>query len=457
MLRIYNSQTKAKADFKPIRDDEVSIYVCGQTVYDYCHMGHARSNIAFDVAVRYMRFLGFNVRYVQNITDVDDKIIKRANENGETCEALTKRFTEAMNEDFARLYIMPADKAPCATHYVDKMIEMIQSLIDKKFAYVAKNGDVVYDVSAFEGYGKLSHRKLDEMQAGSRVEVDDNKDDPFDFLLWKMAKPDEPAWDSPWGQGRPGWHLECSVMSSECLHEHIDIHGGGMDLKFPHHENEIAQSEAAHGHTFVNTWMHAGFLNINDEKMSKSLGNFFLIRDALEKFSGEQIRFFMLSSHYRKPVNYSERNLAQADEGLTRLYTALRDLKPQSGLADSPYETAFRKAMDDDFNTPDAIAVLFDLARHINKLKSTDQAAASQHAALLKRLAAVLGLLPDTPETFFQATGQVDASSVEKLIAERQAARLEKDWARADHARAQLDALGVIVEDSAGSTSWRFK
>lgn len=460
-LKIYNSLSKQKELFTPITPGKINLYACGVTVYDYCHIGHARMYLAIDMATRYLRASGYEVNYAQNITDIDDKIIKRANENGESTQAVSERFTAAMKEDFAALNLLPPDLQPKATGYIAEMIAMVETLIEKEFAYVADNGDVLYAVNQFPNYGKLSHRNLSDLRAGARVEINEAKRDPLDFVLWKKAKPGEPSWTSPWGEGRPGWHLECSAMIKHCLGEPIDIHAGGMDLKFPHHENEIAQSEACCGHQFVNTWFHVGFLQINDEKMSKSLGNFFLIREALQRFSAEQIRYFMLATHYRKPVNYSEANLNNAQEALTRLYTALRGVTLLEPAKETTYEKAFREAMDDDFNTPEAFAILFSLAKEINKLKEHDNEQAGQLAGLLKYLANIIGLLNQDVETFFQScnaqTTEVDHQLVEQLIKQREQARADKNWAVADDVRAQLSELGVVLEDGANGTTWRLE
>lgn len=455
-MKIYNSLTKQKELFKPINENKINLYKCGQTVYDFCHIGHARSMLVFDMVVRYLRYKGYEVKYVENITDIDDKIIKRANENKESIKALTKRMIQAMHEDQRALGILPPDEEPRATDFISNMIDMIQTLIDKGYAYVAKNGDVMYAINKFEGYGKLSHCNLDEMQAGSRVEVSSAKENPFDFVLWKMSKPDEPFWPSPWGEGRPGWHIECSVMSAYCLNNEIDIHGGGMDLKFPHHENEIAQSEACTGHSFANYWMHAGFLQVDNEKMSKSLGNFFLIRDALKKFSPEQIRYFMLSNHYLKPVNYSDQTMLHAQEALTRFYQALRGLTPTIPPEKSEFEERFQAAMDDDFNSPKALAVLFDLAREINKTKESDLNRAASLSALLIKLGDVFGVLQLDPEKFFHATDETfDVAQIEDLIAQRNQARLTKDFEKADQVRGELAKNGIVLEDCDEGTIWR--
>jgi len=462
MLKIHNSQTRKKETFKPIEPGKVKMYVCGMTVYDLCHLGHARVLVVFDTVTRYLRYSGFDVTYVRNITDIDDKIINRANESGEVFSELTERFIKAMHEDAAELGVLPPDEEPRATASMPEIIHMVQVLIDKGFAYRTETegvgGDVYYDVSAFEGYGKLSGKKLEDLRAGERVAVDERKDDPLDFVLWKAAKPDEPSWDSPWGKGRPGWHIECSAMSTCCLGNHFDIHGGGQDLQFPHHENEIAQSEAATGETFVNLWMHNGFVRINDEKMSKSLDNFFTVREILKLYKGEEIRYFVLASQYRSPLNYSDQLLDTARTALSRLYNTLRDLDVPSDCDETdPAIDKFKQAMDDDFNTPEALAVLFDLASQVNRLREDDSQQALQKAAVLKKLASVLGLLEENPEQFLQsgAADSDDGSDIDALIEARKSARGNKDWAEADRIRDELDALGIVVEDKDGKTVWR--
>ncbi len=462
MLKIHNSLSRKKDVFKPISPGKVKMYVCGMTVYDLCHLGHARVLVVFDTVVRYLRYSGYEVTYVRNITDIDDKIIARANENKEDFSALTKRFVQAMHDDAAELGVLPPDEEPAATASMPEIIKMVQTLIDKGFAYTAKSedgaGDVYYDVSAFKNYGKLSGKKLEDLRAGERVAVDERKDDPLDFVLWKAAKPDEPFWDSPWGKGRPGWHIECSAMSTCCLGNHFDIHGGGQDLQFPHHENEIAQSEAATGETFVNLWMHNGFVRIDDEKMSKSLGNFFTVREILKLYKGEEIRYFVLASQYRSPLNYADQLLDNARTALSRLYNTLRDLDVLADYDENdPAVEKFKQAMDDDFNTPEALAVLFDLANQVNRLKDEDVSAATQKAAVLKNLANVLGLLEADPEQYLQsgAGDDSDAEKIEVLIAARKQARENKDWAEADRIRDELDGLGVVLEDKDGKTVWR--
>jgi cysteinyl-tRNA synthetase len=463
MLKIHNSQSRKKEIFQPIEPGKVKMYVCGMTVYDLCHLGHARVLVVFDAVTRYLRFSGYDVTYVRNITDIDDKIIARANENDEDFSALTDRFIQAMHEDAAELGVLPPDEEPRATTSMRDIINMVQVLIDKGHAYTAKAegdapGDVYYDVSTFESYGKLSGKKLEDLRAGERVAVDERKDDPLDFVLWKAAKPGEPSWDSPWGKGRPGWHIECSAMSTCCLGNHFDIHGGGQDLQFPHHENEIAQSEAATGETFVNLWMHNGFVRIDNEKMSKSLGNFFTVREILKLYKGEEIRYFVLASQYRSPLNYSDQLLDTARTALSRLYNTLRDLDVPDEFDenDAAVET-FKQAMDDDFNTPEALAVIFDLANQVNRLRKTDADAALQKAAVLKKLANVLGLLEQDPVEFLQsgAGESEDSTDIDALIAARNAARENKDWAEADRIRDELDAMGIVLEDKDGKTVWR--
>lgn len=459
MLKIYNSYTRQKEEFKPIEPGKVKIYVCGMTVYDLCHLGHARVLVVFDMVTRYFKYKGFDVTYVRNITDIDDKIINRANENGEDFKELTGRFIQAMHEDAQALGVLAPDEEPRATSSMGDILDMISILEKNAYAYRADNGDVYYDVSKFKDYGKLSGKKTDELRSGERVAVDEYKDDPLDFVLWKSAKPDEPSWDSPWGKGRPGWHIECSAMSTCCLGNHFDIHGGGQDLQFPHHENEIAQSEAATGEKFVNVWMHNGFVRIDDEKMSKSLGNFFTVREILEQYRAEDIRYFILASHYRSPLNYSDQMLDSAGAALTRLYTALRDVGiSEPGTVGEEYIQRFNQAMDEDFNTPEAIAVLFDLANQINKTKSTDAKKTSAMAATLKQLGAVIGLLQDEPEHYLKSASSdkgLSSEGIEALIMQRQQAKVDKNWAEADRIRDELKAQGVMLEDNGTETSWR--
>jgi cysteinyl-tRNA synthetase len=450
MLRIYNSLAREKQDFVPLRAGEARMYVCGITVYDYCHLGHARMMLAFDIVQRWLRASGLQVTYVRNITDIDDKIIKRAVENKETIAELTARFIEAMNEDLGKLGVQQPDREPRATNFVPQMLDMIGRLEKKGLAYQAKNKDVNFAVRKFPGYGRLSGKSLDDLRAGERVEVDANKQDPLDFVLWKHSKPDEPKWPSPWGEGRPGWHIECSAMGCSLLGEHFDIHGGGQDLQFPHHENEIAQSEGASGGKFVNYWMHNGFVRVDNAKMSKSLGNFFTIRDILEVYDAEVVRFLLVRAHYRSPINYSDAQLDDAKAALTRLYTALKNLSLKEEKPDwgEPHAARFRAAMDDDFNTPEAIAELQGLA---NEIFSGNTKAGAQ----LKALGGVLGLLQRDPNAFLQGgAGPADAEIQQKIDA-RLAARRAKDYAEADRIRKELEAAGVILEDGPKGTTWR--
>lgn len=458
MVQIYNTLTRQKEQFKPLVDGKIDMYVCGITIYDYCHIGHARTFVGFDVIVRYLRHIGYDLKYVRNITDVDDKIIKRANENGESINDLTTRMTKAMHEDFDSLNMLRPDVEPTVTNHMDEIIAMVERLIAKGHAYVAADGDVLFDVSTFEQYGALSQQDLTMLQAGSRVEVAQDKQDPLDFVLWKKAKPSEPSWSSPWGEGRPGWHIECSAMSSKHLGEHFDIHGGGSDLQFPHHENEIAQSCCANNGKYVNTWIHTGMVQVNKEKMSKSLNNFFTVRDVLKEYDAESVRYFLISGHYRSQLNYSQENLEQARSSLERIYTALRGVTPiECDLASNEYVAKFRKAMDDDFNTPEALPVLFELAKELNRVKDSDAEQAGKLAYVLRSVAEVLGVAQQDPEAFLQG-GQADdeeVAHIEALIAKRNEARASKDWAAADEARNALNALGVVLEDSAGKTTWR--
>ncbi len=462
MLQIYNSLTRKKEAFKPIDEKNVRMYVCGMTVYDYCHIGHARVLVVFDVVNRYLREVyGQNsVTYIRNITDIDDKIITRANENGETIDTLTGRFIEEMNVDADALGVTRPDQEPKATLHMDEIITMISILIKKGFAYEGGNGDVYYEVGKFEIYGQLSGRNLDEDQAGARVEIDEVKKDPADFVLWKAAKAGEPAWDSPWGNGRPGWHIECSAMATKCLGNHFDIHGGGMDLKFPHHENEIAQSEGATGECFANVWMHNGHVMVDQEKMSKSLNNFFTVREVLKQYQPEVVRYFILTSQYRSPLNYTQDNLTNAKAALDRFYTALRGLPDAAAENDTSYRAAFTAALDDDFNTAGALAVLFELVREINALKAADEIQkAAQLGEVLRELADILGLLKDDPESFLkgvagEATGLSDVE-IDQLIVDRAEAKTNKDWAAADRIRDELNEKKIIIEDSSGGTSWR--
>ena len=450
MLNIYNTLSRSKQSFIPIEKNKVRMYVCGMTVYDYCHLGHARVMVVFDMVARWFRASGYEVTYVRNITDVDDKIIQRANENKESIGDLTQRFIDAMDEDAAKLGVVKPDLEPKATTHISEMIDMISRLIEKGHAYVGDNGDVFYAVRSFEGYGKLSGKSLEDLRAGERVEVDSFKKDPLDFVLWKSVKPNEPNWGSPWGPGRPGWHIECSAMSTQHLGSHFDIHGGGQDLQFPHHENEIAQAEATHDCQMATYWMHNGFVRVDDEKMSKSLGNFFTIRTVLEKYDPEVVRFFILRAHYRSPLNYSDQHLDDAKASLTRLYTALRGHDIQQSDVDwaHPHAIRFKAAMDDDFNTPEAVAVLFDLANEVNKSASLED------IALLKNLGDTLGLLQSDAEAFLQG-GQAENIDVEALIQARVQAKKDKDFAKADAIRAELLDAGIVLEDTPQGTTWR--
>jgi len=462
MLKIYNTLTKTKEEFKPIVAGKVGMYVCGVTIYDYCHIGHGRTFVAFDTVARYLRFSGYDLNFIRNITDVDDKIIKRANENGETCDQLTERFTNAMHDDFDALNMIRPDIEPRVTDHMPEVINMVEALITKGHAYVADSGDVLFSVSSFPEYGQLSGQNLEMLQAGSRVEVEDSKHDPLDFVLWKMAKAGEPSWSSPWGEGRPGWHIECSAMNRKHLGEVFDIHGGGSDLSFPHHENEIAQSCCAHHGKYVNTWMHSGMVQVDKVKMSKSLNNFFTIKDVLDVYDSESVRYFLISGHYRSQLNYSEDNLKQARASLERLYTAIRDLdivaiEIDDSVKESKFYQGFVKAMDDDFNTPEALAVLFDLAKEVNRFKASDTAKASKLASLLVEFANVLGLLTQEAEKFLQGDNGSDSevAEIEALILQRNTARANKDWANADDARDKLAALNIVLEDGPDGTVWR--
>jgi cysteinyl-tRNA synthetase len=457
MLKIYNSLNRAKQKFVPLTPGIVKLYVCGMTVYDYCHLGHARVLVVFDMVVRWLGAVGLNVTYVRNITDIDDKIIQRALDNNESIETLTDRFIRAMEEDAAALGVMRPSHEPRATQYVENMISMIETLIAKDLAYHAGNGDVYFSVHKFPGYGKLSGKSLEDLRAGERVEVDQDKNDPLDFVLWKAAKPGEPYWDSPWGKGRPGWHIECSAMGEQFLGEHFDIHGGGQDLQFPHHENEIAQSEGAHDHPFVNYWMHNGFVRVDNEKMSKSLGNFFTVREILKRYQPEVVRFFILRAHYRSPLNYSDQHLDDAKNALDRLYTALKNYDISNAKVDwkDSQAQSFMEAMNDDFNTPEAIAVLFDLASDVNKSRSI------QKAALLKQLGDILGLLQQDPQDYLQqrivAVDEVlfSPEEIEQVILQRLNARKSGNYAEADTLRKELFDAGIILEDGPHGTTWR--
>jgi cysteinyl-tRNA synthetase len=460
MLKIHNSLSGEKEEFKPLRPNEVRMYVCGMTNYDYIHVGHARMLVAFDLVQRYLRSSGYNVTYVRNVTDIDDKIIERAAANGENWADLARRFTVAMHEDCATLGLQTPDLEPRATEFIAPIIAMIETLIDKGFAYAADNGDVLYSVRKFPNYGQLSRKKIDDLRSGARVQVDEAKHDPLDFVLWKHAKPGEPSWASPWGAGRPGWHIECSAMSTSLLGSYFDLHGGGEDLKFPHHENEIAQSCAACDAPFVRTWMHNGFVRVNDEKMSKSLGNFFTVREVLKTLRDpEVLRFFLLSSHYRGPINYSAAQLAQADETLLGLYRALKDAPP-AGVVDSAEVERFRAAMDDDFNTPEALAVMQGVARNLNLAKAAgNPAAASNAAATLRALGAILGVLQQDPDAYLKRSAgnkSLSDQEVEALLASRRGARAVKDFAESDRIREVLSAAGILLEDKpGGQTEWR--
>lgn len=465
MLTIHNNLSKQKEIFRPIDPKNVRLYVCGMTVYDLCHVGHARVLVVFDVVYRHLcEIYGReHVTYIRNITDIDDKIIARANQKGEDFNFLTGRFIDEMHRDTAVLNVLAPNEEPRATLHMQAIIAMIQILMEKGYAYAAGNGDVYYDVSKFAGYGQLSGKNIEDLRSGERVAVDEAKDDPLDFVLWKAAKPGEPSWDSPWGRGRPGWHIECSAMATGCLGNHFDIHGGGMDLQFPHHENEIAQSEAATGEKFVNVWMHNGFVRVDQEKMSKSLGNFFTIREVLEKYAPEVLRYFILTSHYRSPLNYSDKHLDNAKAALNTLYTALRGMPSIADAAlDEAYVRRFSEAMDDDFNTPEVLAVLFELAKEVNKLRQADESAAIVMAVTLQKLADQLGLLQSDAETWLQGGGMGDsaadglsAAEIETLIQQRNAARAGKDWAESDRIRDLLAKQGVVLEDGTGGTSWR--
>lgn len=459
MLKIYNSLSNKKEIFVPIEEGKVRMYVCGMTVYDYCHIGHARVLVVFDVVYRFLKHLGYEVTYIRNITDIDDKIIQRANENAEDFHALTRRFIDAMHEDTDALGVLRPDSEPKATDNIPAILGMIETLIEKGYAYAAENGDVYFAVDKFAEYGKLSGKKIEDLRAGERVEVDTAKRDPLDFVLWKKAKPEEPSWASSYGDGRPGWHIECSAMSTQMLGNHFDIHGGGQDLQFPHHENEIAQSECCTGEPFVNYWMHNGFVRVNEEKMSKSLGNFFTLRDVLKEYRAEEIRYFILSSHYRSPLNYSDEQLNLARSALTRFYTALLDTQTDAEIIQgSTYQQQFEAALNDDFNTADAMAVLFDLARELNRAKSEDSDQVDGLAATLRYLANLIGLLESEPAEFLKSPIGADGLSdqeIEQKITQRQQAKINKDWSLADQIRDELTSCGIILEDSAEGTRWR--
>ena len=465
---LYNSEQRKKVEFLPRVEGQIDLYVCGMTVYDYCHIGHARTVVAFDYIIRFLRSQGWKVKYVRNITDIDDKIIKRANENGESISELTSRFIDAMNEDFAKLGCLAPDVAPKATDYIDQMQDMISNLVDKGTAYPSNNGDVYFEVEKFAKYGRLSGRKLEDMQAGAseRVDVEVEKKHPFDFVLWKHAKENEPSWASPWGNGRPGWHIECSAMSTCCLGNHFDIHGGGADLTFPHHENEIAQSEASTGEQYVNYWMHVGFINVDGEKMSKSLGNFFTIRDVMDKFHPEVIRYFIVSSHYRSPVNFSDVALKEAKTALSRFYHSFKAYQQaygdtQVGTLDETLLERFNSAMRDDFNTAEAIAVLFEVNKELNRAVKEQQAEqAAIYYATLRHLTNILGLVQHNVEEFLKSDiGQealaLSEEQIEDLIQQRQDAKKAKEFAKADQIRQSLLDQGVVLEDTRQGTIWR--
>ncbi len=458
MLKIYNTIAREKQTFEPIHQKKAGIYVCGMTVYDYCHLGHARVMVVFDMVVKWLKASGYDVNYVRNVTDIDDKIIRRAIENGESISGLTSRFMAAMHEDAQRLGVSPPDHEPRATQYVAQMIGMIKILVERGLAYPAPNGDVYYSVREFPNYGRLSGKSIEDLRAGERVEVDPMKRDPLDFVLWKAAKEGEPSWISPWGPGRPGWHIECSAMSEEFLGEHFDIHGGGQDLQFPHHENEIAQSEGAHAHKFVNYWMHNGFVRVDEEKMSKSLGNFFTVREVLEKYDAEVIRFFILRAHYRSPLNYSDQHLMDAKSALTSLYTALKDVETFELRDETTHFNRLREAMDDDFNTPEAISVLFDLAKEINRSKQEHSSESLDRTRLfasdLKRLGGILGLLQREPRQFLQGN-DFNSRQIEELIAKRAEARKSRNFAESDRIRDELLKSGIMLEDGPQGTTWR--
>ncbi|MBL7004982.1 MAG: cysteine--tRNA ligase [Gammaproteobacteria bacterium] len=458
MLKIYNTLSRNKEVFTPIEENKVKMYVCGMTVYDYCHIGHARVLVVFDLVYRVFKHLGYDITYIRNITDIDDKIIQRANENEEDFLALTERFISAMHEDADALGVLRPNAEPKATDNIESILSMISTLIEKGFAYAADNGDVYFAVNEFKEYGRLSGKNLEDLNAGERVAVDAYKQNPLDFVLWKHVKPDEPSWSSPWGDGRPGWHIECSAMSTQMLGNHFDIHGGGQDLQFPHHENEIAQSECCTNEKFVNYWMHNGFVRVNEEKMSKSLGNFFTLRDVMKEYKAEEIRYFILASHYRSPLNYSEQQLDNARHALHRLYSSLLDCEISVSDKHTEYQERFEQALKDDFNSAEALAVLFDITREVNTYKGKDQAKANALASTLKKLADVIGLLDADPQTFLQASASSDASEdaeIEALIEKRAQAKKDKNWAVADEVRDQLIAMDISIEDHAGGTRWK--
>lgn len=465
---LYNSEQRKKVEFVPRKDGHIDIYVCGMTVYDYCHIGHARTVVAFDYIIRFLRSQGWKVQYIRNITDIDDKIIQRANEHGESIGELTNKFIDAMNEDFAALGCVPPDQSPKATDYIDEMQNMIGTLVNNGAAYAANNGDVYFEVDKFKRYGRLSGRKLEDMQAGAsdRVDVEVEKKHPFDFVLWKHAKPSEPFWNSPWGNGRPGWHIECSAMSTCCLGNHFDIHGGGGDLPFPHHENEIAQSEAATGEQYVNYWMHVGFVNVDGEKMSKSLGNFFTIRDVMQKFHPEVIRYFIMSSHYRSPINFSDTALKESKAALTRFYNAFKVFEQRYGMTvsksvEQTYIDRFNQVMRDDFNTAEALAVIFEVSRELNRaVKEETENEARRYHATLRYLVDILGLVQHSVDDFLksdigQTALELSDAEIEELISQRVDAKKSKDFAKADEVRQHLLDKGIVLEDTRQGTVWR--
>ena len=452
-IKFYNSLTNQKEDFVPIREGEVGVYVCGMTVYDNCHLGHARAMMAFDILARYLRYQNYKVNFIRNITDIDDKIIERANENKETIDALTDRTIASMQEDFSKLGLEIPTNEPRATDHIEGMIAMISTLIDKGHAYHSEGGDVFFAVRTFPEYGKLSNKNIDDLNPGSRIEEDDSKKDPLDFVLWKSAKPNEPSWDSPWGLGRPGWHIECSVMSLENLGKHFDIHGGGPDLLFPHHENEIAQSECASDHKFANYWMHSGLLKINGEKMSKSLGNFAMLKDLFASYHPEVIRYYLISSHYRSSLNFDNESLDQARSALTRLYQAISVAPSQESDLHDDSVKEFIHSMNDDLNTPEALSTLFGLAKLINS--SQDVQDQSMYASTMRELGKVLGLLNDSSEAFLQYGAKLTDEEISKKIDERNQARDNKDFQKADQIRDELAAQGILLDDSSDGTSWK--
>ncbi len=460
MIKIFNTLSKKKEVFKPINKDHVGIYVCGMTVYDYCHMGHARVLVMFDVITRHLRRNFKSVNYVRNITDIDDKIINRAIENQEEISSLTERFISAMHEDEKSLGNLIPDIEPRATKSIDQMLYMIESLMEKDIAYQGHNGDIYYSIRNFESYGKLSGKNLDELAAGARIDVESDKRDPLDFVLWKMAKPHEPSWKSPWGDGRPGWHIECSAMSTHHLGNHFDIHGGGADLSFPHHENEIAQSEGANNCKFVNTWMHLGFVNLDNEKMSKSLDNFFTIREVLKKYDGETLRYFIMSSHYRSPLNFSDENLDNAKSALTRIYTSIRGLSSTEIAMNQvsmrfDFESRFNSALDDDFNTPIALSILFEIVKIINTEKDNDTDLAKALSQLLKKLGSYIGILESDSEEYLKQGAKMSDKEIEDKIKQRNTARNNKDFPLSDQIRDELADIGIVLEDNADGTTWR--